>query len=205
MEKFNKKHLIVGRFFNVRTCTYFALRERVFFALFVAISFFSFSQNTAPIISSVDGSEGEVIITNIDQMHIEGDAFVYTARKTFFAEKKNKNSKSKVRKHSTSKNLAKIRKQKTFSQNLKFKNVKRNIFKLHSREEESELINSKAFILKLAITPLFNEVFAETIFSFSIIKKLELLYQQRNYFYTTNLGTLNFSEVFSVRPPPSFS
>ena len=36
----------------------------------------------------------------------------------------------------------------------------------------------------------------------SLRKKLDVLYIQKNYYYNHQLSKLNFSEQFSVRPPP---
>ena len=193
--------LFLGFVYKLILC-YTALCGRVFSLLFFTFSFLAFSQeisNDVSVKKSDENKLGVVVVSSNSQIHVVGEAFVFVGGKVIKPEKKQRNSVKISRKKTIVKNRVKPKRapQKTFVP--KLPNVSPRI---HSSEEDSEFFASKNLMVKVAVSfghDISSRLYCYTI---SVKKNMELLYQKKVYFYSSHIGKLNFSEAFSVRPPP---
>ena len=147
----------------------------------------------AKIITQENTSLKESYIENISKEVIKQPSLKDEA-KVFVKEKASKNSLAQTKKINAEKYKNIEEKIKKNLQKIEFNNP-------FSSTDMANQANSNAN----AIGTVFNlsHNFAPAICVYqSLSKKLEVLYTRKNYFYNHQLSKLNFSEQFSVRPPP---
>ena len=149
-----------------------------------------------------------------------GDAKIITQENTYLKESYTENISKEVSNQTSLKDKAKVFvKEKPLKNSLaqtkkdnaeKYKNIeekiKKNLQKIEYTNPFSSTgmanrgnlnANSSGTVLSL------SQNFAPAICVYqSLRKKLDVLYIQKNYYYNHQLSKLNFSEQFSVRPPP---
>ena len=151
---------------------------------------------------------------------IIGDAKIIIQENTSLKESYTENISKEVGKQTSLKDEAKVFvKEKPLKNSLaqtkkdnaeKYKNIEEKIKKNLQKIEYTNPFSSTG-LANLANS---NANAAGTVFSLSqnfapaicvyqsLRKKLDVLYTQKNYYYNHHLSKLNFSEQFSVRPPP---
>ena len=151
---------------------------------------------------------------------IIGDAKIITQENTSLKESRTENISKEVIKQTSLKDEAKVFvKEKPLKNSLaqtkknnaeKYKNIEEKIKKNLQKIEYNNPFSSTSMANKgdsnaNAIGTVFSlsQNFAPAICVYqSLSKKLDVLYTRKNYFYNHQLSKLNFSEQFSVRPPP---
>ena len=151
---------------------------------------------------------------------IIGEAKIITQENTSLKESYTENISKEVSQENSVKDEAKVVvKEKTIKNSLaqtkkdnaeKYKNIEEKIHKNLQKIEYTNPFSSTG----LANGANSNANAAGTVFSLSqnfapaicvyqsLRKKLDVLYIRKNYYYNHQLSNLNFSEQFSVRPPP---
>lgn len=151
---------------------------------------------------------------------IIGDAKIITLENTSLKESRTENISKEEVTQTSLKDDAKVSvKKKTIKNSLaqtkkanseKYKNIEEKIKKNLQKTEYTNPFsstgmanrgnrnaNSSGIVFSLA------QNFSPAIYVYqSLSKKLDVLYIRKNYFYNHQLSKLNFSEQFSVRPPP---
>ena len=157
---------------------------------------------------------------NDNGITIIGDAKIITPENTSLKESYTEDISKEVGKQTSLKDDAKVSvKKKTIKNSLaqtkkanseKYKNIEEKIKKNLQKTEYTNPFSSTG----LANRAKSNANAAGTVFSLSqnfapaicayqsLSKKLDVLYIRKNYYYNHQLSMLNFSEQFSVRPPP---
>ena len=151
---------------------------------------------------------------------IIGDAKIITLENTSLKESRTENISKEVIKQTSLKDKAKVFvKEKPLKNSLaqtkkdnaeKYKNIEEKIKKNLQKTEYTNPfsssgvanrgnLNSNAVGTVLSLSQ--NFAIAICVYQ-SLRKKLDVLYIRKNYFYNHHLSKLNFSEQFSVRPPP---
>ena len=151
---------------------------------------------------------------------IIGDAKFITQENTSLKESYTENISKEVIKQTSLKDDAKVFvKKKPLKNSLaqtkkanseKYKNIeekiKKNLQKIEytnpfSNTDLANRANSNANAVGTVFS--LSKIFAPAICVYqSLSKKLDVLYTRKNYYYNHHLSKLNFSEQFSVRPPP---
>ena len=151
---------------------------------------------------------------------IIGDAKIITQENTSLKESYTENISKEVSQENSVKDEAKVFvKEKPLKNSLeqtkktnseKYKNIEEKIHKNLQKIEYTNPFsstgmanqaNSKANAIGTVFS--FSQNFAPAICVYqSLRKKLDVLYIRKNYYYNHQLSNLNFSEQFSVRPPP---
>lgn len=151
---------------------------------------------------------------------IIGDAKIITQENTSLKESYIENISKEVIKQTSLKDEAKVFVKEKASKNSlaqtkkikaeKYKNIeekiKKNLQKIEFNNPFSSTgmanqANSKANAIGTVFS--FSQNFAPAICLYqSLRKKLDVLYTRENYYHNHHLSNLNFSEQFSVRPPP---
>ena len=151
---------------------------------------------------------------------IMGDAKIITRENTSLKESYTENISKEVSNQTSLKDEAKVVvKEKTIKNSLaqtkkinakKYKNIeekiKKNLQKIEYNNPFSSTgmanqANSNANAVGTVFSLSQNFAIAICVYQ-SLRKKLDVLYIRKNYFYNHHLSKLNFSEQFSVRPPP---
>lgn len=153
-------------------------------------------------LNTFSDKSSKVIISNASQIHVVGDAFVYVNDIVLVSSKKQITK----RKVSIKKEVAR----KTLYSNSSDRIAKKTyvqkkpliVPKFNSAEEEMSFLSANDVIAKLAVCPYFDIMIKDLYQTMSRKKNFELLYQKKIYFYNSNIGVLNFSKAFFVRPPP---
>lgn len=151
---------------------------------------------------------------------IIGDAKIITIENTSFKESRTENISKEEVTQTSLKDDAKVSvKKKTIKNSLaqtkkanseKYKNIEEKIKKNLQKTEytnpfsNTDLANRANSNANSAGTVFsLSKIFAPAICAYqSLSKKLDVLYIRKNYYYNHQLSMLNFSEQFSVRPPP---
>ena len=151
---------------------------------------------------------------------IIGDAKIITLENTSLKESRTENISKEVIKQTSLKDKAKVFvKEKPLKNSLaqtkkdnaeKYKNIeekiKKNLQKIeYTNPFSSSGVANRGNLNSNAVGTVFSlsQNFAIAICVYqSLRKKLDVLYIRKNYFYNHHLSKLNFSEQFSVRPPP---
>lgn len=151
---------------------------------------------------------------------IMGDAKIITLENTSLKESRTENvSKEEVTQTSLKDKAKVVVKEKTIKNSLaqtkkdnaeKYKNIeekiKKNLQKIeYTNPFSSTSMANRGNLNANAVGTVFSlsQNFAIAIYVYqSLSKKLDVLYIRKNYFYNHQLSKLNFSEQFSVRPPP---
>lgn len=151
---------------------------------------------------------------------IMGDAKIITLENTSLKESRTENVSKEEVTQTSLKDDAKVSvKKKTIKNSLaqtkktnseKYKNIEEKIKKNLQKIEYNNPFSSTGMANQAnsnanAIGTVFSlaQNFAIAIYVYqSLRKKLDVLYTRKNYFYNHQLSKLNFSEQFSVRPPP---
>ena len=151
---------------------------------------------------------------------IIGDAKIITRENTSLKESRTENISKEEVKQTSLKDDAKVSvKKKTIKNSLaqtkkanseKYKNIEEKIKKNLQKTEytnpfsNTDLANRAKSNANAAGTVFsLSQNFAPAICAYqSLSKKLDVLYIRKNYYYNHQLSMLNFSEQFSVRPPP---
>ena len=149
-----------------------------------------------------------------------GDAKIITLENTSLKESRTENISKEVSNPTSLKDEAKVVvKEKTIKNSLaqtkkinakKYKNIEEKIKKNLQKIEYTNPFSSTGMANRgnlnaNAVGTVFrlSQNFAIAICVYqSLSKKLDVLYIRKNYFYNHQLSKLNFSEQFSVRPPP---
>ncbi|QNS41230.1 hypothetical protein H0S70_13015 [Chryseobacterium manosquense] len=152
---------------------------------------------------------------------IIGDAKIITRENTSLKESYTENIAKEVIKQTSLKDKAKVFVKEKHLKNAlaqtkknnaeKYKNIeekiKKNLQKIEynnpfSSTDMANQANSNANAIGTVFS--LSQNFAPAICIYqSLRKKLDVLYTQKNYYYNHHLSKLNFSEQFSVRPPPA--
>ena len=149
-----------------------------------------------------------------------GDAKIITRENTSLKESYTENISKEVSNQTSLKDEAKVVvKEKTIKNSLaqtkkdnaeKYKNIEEKIKKNLQKIEYTNPFSSSGMANRgnlnaNAVGTVFSlsQNFSPAIYVYqSLRKKLDVLYIRKNYFYKHQLSKLNFSEQFSVRPPP---
>lgn len=149
-----------------------------------------------------------------------GDAKIITQENTSLKESRTENISKEVSQETSVKDEAKVVvKEKTIKNSLaqtkkanseKYKDIeekiKKNLQKIEytnpfSSTDLANRANSNANAVGTVFS--LSQNFAPAICVYQALsKKLDVLYTRKNYYYNHHLSKLNFSEQFSVRPPP---
>ena len=140
---------------------------------------------------------------------IIGDAKIITQENTSLKESYIENIAKEVIKQPSLKDEAKVFVKEKASKNslAQTKKIKKNLQKIEytnpfSSTGMANRANSNANAIGTVSS--LSQNFAPAIYVYqSLRKKLDVLYTQKNYYYNHHLSKLNFSEQFSVRPPPA--
>lgn len=157
---------------------------------------------------------------NDNGITIIGDAKIITLENTSLKESRTENISKEEVTQTSLKDDAKVSvKKKTIKNSLaqtkkanseKYKNIEEKIKKNLQKTEytnpfsNTDLANRANSNANSAGTVFsLSKIFAPAICAYqSLSKKLDVLYIRKNYYYNHQLSMLNFSEQFSVRPPP---
>ncbi len=152
---------------------------------------------------------------------IIGDAKIITQENTSLTESGTENISKEVSKETSLKDDAKVFvKKKPLKNSLaqikkinteKYKNIEEKIKKNLQKIEYTNPFSSTGMANRansnanaIGTVSSLSQNFAPAIYVYqSLRKKLDVLYTQKNYYYNHHLSKLNFSEQFSVRPPPA--
>lgn len=157
---------------------------------------------------------------NDNGITIIGDAKIITLENTSLKESRTENISKEEVKQTSLKDDAKVSvKKKTIKNSLaqtkkvnseKYKDIEEKIKKNLQKTEYTNpfsstgLANRSKSNANAAVTVCsLSQNYAIAIYVYqSLSKKLDVLYIRKNYYYNHQLSKLNFSEQFSVRPPP---
>ena len=152
---------------------------------------------------------------------IIGDAKIITQENTSLKESYIENIAKEVIKQPSLKDEAKVFVKEKASKNSlaqtkkikaeKYKNIEEKIKKNLQKIEYTNPFSSTGMANRansnanaIGTVSSLSQNFAPAIYVYqSLRKKLDVLYTQKNYYYNHHLSKLNFSEQFSVRPPPA--
>ncbi len=152
---------------------------------------------------------------------IIGDAKIITLENTSLKESYIENIAKEVIKQPSLKDEAKVFVKEKASKNSlaqtkkikaeKYKNIEEKIKKNLQKIEYTNPFSSTGMANRansnanaIGTVSSLSQNFAPAIYVYqSLRKKLDVLYTQKNYYYNHHLSKLNFSEQFSVRPPPA--
>lgn len=152
---------------------------------------------------------------------IIGDAKIITRENTSLKESYTENIAKEVIKQTSLKDEAKVFVKEKASKNSlaqtkkikaeKYKNIEEKIKKNLQKIEYTNPFSSTGMANRansnanaIGTVSSLSQNFAPAIYVYqSLRKKLDVLYTQKNYYYNHHLSKLNFSEQFSVRPPPA--
>lgn len=152
---------------------------------------------------------------------IIGDAKIITRENTSLKESYTENIAKEVIKQPSLKDEAKVFVKEKASKNSlaqtkkikaeKYKNIEEKIKKNLQKIEYTNPFSSTGMANRansnanaIGTVSSLSQNFVPAIYVYqSLRKKLDVLYTQKNYYYNHHLSKLNFSEQFSVRPPPA--
>lgn len=152
---------------------------------------------------------------------IIGDAKIITRENTSLKESYTENIAKEVIKQTSLKDKAKVFVKEKHLKNAlaqtkkikaeKYKNIEEKIKKNLQKIEYTNPFSSTGMANRansnanaIGTVSSLSQNFAPAIYVYqSLRKKLDVLYTQKNYYYNHHLSKLNFSEQFSVRPPPA--